>query len=179
MNTDIQIRRAGPADTTTIADLSTITFIETYRGSCTEEDIIHFIDKYFNEQAIAQELADPDDYYYLVFFNGFPAGYIRIKEEESEYPLEKKFRAIQVKRIYVLKEFHSKKIGSKLICTAMNLAAEKGYELVWLGVWEGNTHAKLFYNKLGFTDINQTYSFFVGNTEQTDRWMIKFVEHTS
>jgi GNAT superfamily N-acetyltransferase len=101
---------------------------------------------------------------------------MRLKEEYSEYPLAEKYKAIQLKRIYVLKEFHSKKIGAALMHFALQFATEKDYELLWLGVWEGNDKAKLFYRRWGFEYINQPYSFFVGNTVHTDRWMTKLIE---
>lgn len=172
---EINISRAGPGDAQLVSDLSIVTYIETYRGSCPDHDLTAFIDRCFNEKVITEELKDPDDLYYIAFADGFPAGYIRIKEDENEYPLEVKHKALEVKRIYVLKEFHSKKIGAALMSYALELAAENNYKLLWLGVWEENERAKLFYEKLGFTDINQTYTFYVGNTAQTDRWLVKFI----
>ncbi len=64
----------------------------------------------------------------------------------------RKHKSIELKRIYVLKEYHSQKIGAKLMSFALDFAAEKNYELVWLGVWEHNEKAKSFYKKFGFVD---------------------------
>jgi ribosomal protein S18 acetylase RimI-like enzyme len=174
----IYIKRAGKDDAGVLSDLSNITFIETYRGSCPDNDLLTVMDNWFNEEAIAKELDDPDDLYYIAFSEGFPAGYMRLKEEDAEYPLEKKYKAIQLKRIYVLKEYQSKKIGAALMSFALQLAAEKNYELLWLGVWEGNEKARSFYDKWGFTDINYPYKFYVGNTIHTDRWMTRLIERT-
>jgi GNAT superfamily N-acetyltransferase len=172
---EIKIKRAIAADAQLISDLSTVTFIETYRGSCSDDDTVDFIDKCFNVDDITKELNDPDDFYYIAFADGFPAGYMRLMEHYDDFPLTEKCKALQLKRIYLLKEFHSKKIGSALMSFALQLAAEKGYELVWLGVWEGNPDAKRFYERWGFTDINHPYSFYVGNTVHTDRWMTKAI----
>jgi ribosomal protein S18 acetylase RimI-like enzyme len=175
MAISIEIKRATREDALLLSDLSTITFIETYRGSCDDEDITSFIDRCFNEDAIIAELDDADDHYYIAFADGFPAGYMRLKEDAGEYPLTVKYKAIELKRIYVLREYHSQQIGSALISFALRKAALLGYELLWLGVWEENKKAISFYLKHGFTDINQTYPFYVGNTQQTDRWMTKFL----
>jgi diamine N-acetyltransferase len=172
----IHIKRADKNDASLLSDLSNITFIETYRGSCPDNDLLSVMDSWFNEEAIARELNDPDDLYYIAFAEGFPAGYMRLKEENSEYPLEKKYKALQLKRIYVLKEYQSKKIGAALMSFALKLATEKNYELLWLGVWEGNDKARAFYDRWGFTDINQPYKFYVGNTVHTDRWLTKLIE---
>ena len=174
---DIHIKRADKNDAALLSDLSNITFIETYRGSCPDNDLLSVMDSWFNEEAIGKELDDPDDLYYIAFVKGFPAGYMRLKEDNSEYPLEKKYKALQLKRIYLLKEYQSKKIGTSLMSFALQLAAEKNYELLWLGVWDGNERAKSFYQKWGFKDINHPYKFYVGNTIHTDRWMTRLIEN--
>ena len=58
---------------------------------------------------------------------------------------------------------------------ALNLATEKKYELVWLGVWEHNEKAKNFYKKFGFEDSGATHPFPIGSTPQTDQWFYKFI----
>ena len=55
-------------------------------------------------------------------------------------------------------------------------AAEKNYEVLWLGVWEHNYNAQSFYKKWGFIDTCDSHPFPIGNTPQTDNWMIKFIE---
>lgn len=176
VNHEINIRRASARDAQLISDMSTVTFIETYRGSCADEDIPSFIDKHFNEEVIAGELADPDDLYYIAFADGLPAGYMRLKENNAEYPLSQKHKAIQLKRIYVLQEYQSKHIGSALMSFALQLADKNNYEVLWLGVWEGNAKAKSFYKKWGFEDNGLAYTFTVGDTTHTDYWLVKFIE---
>ena len=100
-----------------------------------------------------------------------------MKEEESDVIEIKKHKSIELKRIYVLKEFHSQKIGAKLMNFAFDFAAEKEYELIWLGVWEHNERAKSFYKKFGFVDSGVKHPFPIGNTQQTDDWFIKFIRN--
>ncbi len=173
---EINIKRADKNDAQLISDLSNITFIETYRGSCADKDLIAFMDNSFNEEAILRELEDNDDFYYIAFADGFPAGYMRLQEDSREYPFDKEYKALQLKRIYVLKEYHSKKIGAALMKYAIKLAKEKNYEILWLGVWEHNEKAKLFYKKWGFQGPGLPHIFTVGDTSHTDYWLIKFIE---
>ena len=81
-----------------------------------------------------------------------------MKEEESEVIEIKKHRSIELKRIYVLKEFHSQKIG-KADEFRLDFAAGKKYHLIWLGVWEHNERAKAFYKKFGFVDSGIKHPF--------------------
>jgi diamine N-acetyltransferase len=171
----LHIRRAVSDDAKLIAELSSVTFFDTFNGTCTDEDIQRFIEQYFNEAQVFNELSNEDDFYFIVFINGFAAGYIRMKEEESDVKIIKEHKAIELKRIYVLKEYHSKKIGAALMNFALDFAAEKNYELIWLGVWEHNERAKAFYKKFGFQDSGVEHPFPIGNTPQTDVWLYKFI----
>ena len=173
---DINIKMAGNEDVQLLSDLSIATFIETYRGTCPDEDILDFTETYFNENIIADELDDKNDFYFIVFADGFPAGYMRLKEDYNHFPFPERYNAIELKRIYVLKEYQSKKVGVALMKYALEFAKEKGYEAMWLGVWEHNEKAKSFYKKWGFEDEGFTHIFQVGKTAQTDKWLIKFLK---
>ncbi len=59
---------------------------------------------------------------------------------------------------------------------ALQFAVKNNYQAMFLGVWEHNERAKAFYKKWGFADTGVTHNFPIGNTPQTDHWMIKLVE---
>lgn len=172
---DLYIRRATENDASLLSEISTITFLDTFRGTCTDEDINGFVQTFFNSVQISDELRDINDFYFIAFINEEPVGYIRMKEEKNEIPGLDKYKGIELKRIYVFKKYHSKKIGAKLMTFALNFAAEKNYEVIWLGVWEYNEKAKSFYEKFGFIDSGTTHPFPIGNTPQTDLWLYKFI----
>ena|ERR1035437_9441692 len=102
-----------------------------------------------------------------------------MKEEESEVSEIKKYRGIELKRIYVLKEYHSQKIGAELISFALDFSVENNYEVIWLGVWEHNEKAKAFYKKFGFENSGVTYPFPIGNTPQTDQWLFRLLRSSN
>jgi len=172
----INIERATTADAALLSHLSIVTFEETFRGTCTDEDLQGFVDHAFSTTAVLEELKDDNDLYFIAWYNNVAAGYIRLKEDYTDYPAIKKYKALELKRIYVLKEYHSKKIGAALMAHALQVAAEKNYEVVWLGVWEHNYKAQSFYKKWDFTDTGYTHPFPIGNTPQTDHWFIKFLK---
>jgi ribosomal protein S18 acetylase RimI-like enzyme len=172
----IEIKRAAPENAQLISDLSTITFFDTFKDTCTDQDIRGFIDECFNTRQIEKELNDPNDFYFILFFNDVAAGYVRMKEDKSDVDFINKHKSIELKRIYVLKEYQSQKIGAKLMVFALDFAKEKGYELIWLGVWEHNEKAKAFYKKFKFEDTGVTHLFPIGNTPQTDYWLYRFID---
>ena len=63
-------------------------------------------------------------------------------------------------------------MGSFLIKKAIDIANIRKKSYVWLGVWERNHKAILFYKKKGFYVIGK-HSFFMGEEEQTDFIMRK------
>ena len=171
----IHIEKAGLSDAKLVSDLSNITFKETFRGTCPDSDLDAFVETCFNEQQTLNEIIKSDDQYYIAFADGHPVGYIRIVEDYTDYPDIRRYKAVELKRIYVLKEFHSQKVGAALMTFALKWASEKKYEAVWLGVWENNKRGIAFYEQFGLADTGERHTFFIGETAQTDHWMIKML----
>lgn len=172
---NLHIRRAGIADTKLLSELSTATFFDTFHGTCTSDDMQEFIMKCFNENQVNKELQDINDFYFIAFSEEKAVGYIRMKEDESDIVETKNRKSIELKRIYVLKEYQLKKVGAGLMQFALDFSAKNGYELMWLGVWEHNERAINFYKKSGFEDTGFQHPFPIGNTPQTDNWMIRYI----
>lgn len=173
---EISIRRANANDDALISRLSAITFLDTFSGTCTDDDIKQFVQNSFSREQVCTELQDPFDFYFIAFINSEAVGYLRMKEEATDVPVIEKYKSIELKRIYVLKEYHGKKVGVALMRLALQFAAQSGYEAVWLGVWEHNIKAKAFYKKWNFTDTGFTHNFPIGNTPQTDHWYIRLID---
>ena len=96
-------------------------------------------------------------------------GYLKINHGQSQTEL-KDATAMEIERIYVLKEFHGKNIGQLLFEKAIALAIQKNANYVWLGVWEENPRAINFYKKNGFVEFDK-HIFVLGDDEQTDIMM--------
>lgn len=171
----VLIRRATVKDTEALAILSRQTFFDTFTGTCTEEDMQQFLQEYFNVEQVKAELCNENDFFFLAEIDGIPAGYLRMMEDYSNFELMKKWKALELKRIYVDKKFHGKGIAQQLINFVESFAKQNEYEVVWLGVWEHNGRAKRFYEKSGFSDSGYTHDFPIGNTPQTDNWLWKFL----
>lgn len=170
------IRRVTIKDATALAAIGRSTFYDTFTGTCTEEDMQQFLEDYFNETQVNRELADENDFFFFAEINGLPAGYVRMKEDYSQFPLMQQWKALELKRIYVDKLFQGKGIAQQLISFVEIFAKENQYEVIWLGVWEHNLRAKRFYEKSGFKDSGHTHDFPIGNTAQTDNWLWKFLK---
>jgi ribosomal protein S18 acetylase RimI-like enzyme len=174
-NNLVSIRRLNIHDAPALSEISTTTFYDTFTGTCTEEDMKQFLEEYFNLQQVEKELSDENDLYFFAEVNGQPAGYLRLMEDYAGLPLMQQWKALELKRLYIKKEFHGKGIAQLLMDFTFNMAKEKNYEVIWLGVWEHNLRAQAFYKKYGFEDSGHTHDFPIGNTPQTDQWFWKFL----
>jgi len=172
----VTIRRALPADAALLAALGAKTFFDTFSGTCTAQDMASFIAANYDQAMVARELLDENDFYYIASVEGAVAGYVRLKEDLSDVAFIARHHALELKRLYVLKEFQAKKVGAALMAFAMDFAAQRNYEMIWLGVWEHNEKAKSFYQRFGFVDTGERHPFPIGNTPQTDQWMYHLIK---
>lgn len=172
---EIQIRRVTIADVAVLARLARETFYDTFTGTCTPGDMQWFLDENYSEEKLSTELKDEEMFCFFAELDAEPVGYLQFKEDYTNFQEIRKWRALELKRIYVLKAFHGKGIAQKLMDHYLNFAREKKYEVAWLGVWEHNERAQQFYAKYGFTRSGFTHYFPIGNTPQTDVWLWKFL----
>ena len=175
METDITIRRATIKDAGNLSAIAKQTFYDTFTGTCTEEDMEWFLNNFYNLKQIETELSNENDFYYLAEINSEVVGYLRFMEDYSNFEEMKKWKSLELKRIYILKDFHGKGVAQQLMDFTLNFATDNNYEVVWLGVWEHNLRAQKFYTKYGFVNTGHTHDFPIGNTPQTDCWFWKFL----
>lgn len=172
---EINIRKVSVDDVAALSVIARQTFYDTFAGTCTEADMQGFLDKFYSEEQLGKELLNSNNFCFFAKADGELVGYLQFMEDYGNFSEIKRWKALELKRIYVLKEFHGKGIAQKLMDFYLNFAAEKKYEVVWLGVWEHNIRAQNFYKKYGFKNSGYTHDFPIGNTPQTDIWLWKFL----
>jgi diamine N-acetyltransferase len=173
----VTIRPIVVADLDQLTAMARQTFYDTFAGTCTEKDMQDFLDTHYTASRLGAELAIPGNHYYFAEVAGVPAGYLQFREDYAGFPFMQQWKALELKRIYVSKEFHGKGIAQKLMECVLEHAHKNNYEVVWLGVWEHNKRAQQFYYKYGFKDSGHTHDFPIGSTPQTDIWMWKFLSN--
>lgn len=172
---EITIRRVTIADVAALSEIARQTFYDTFTGTCTDADMQLFLDQHYSQTQLGSELMDAETFCFFAEAEGSPVAYLQFKEDYTHFPGTKKCKALELKRIYVLAAFHGKGIAQKMMDHFLNFAAEKKYEVVWLGVWEHNLKAQRFYEKYGFINSGHTHDFPIGSTPQTDIWFWKYL----
>lgn len=145
------------------------TFFETFSAENAEEDMQKYLDESFSAEKLAAELNDTSSKFYFALLDDRVVGYLKLNFGQSQTEL-KGHNAMEIERIYVLQEFHGKKVGQLLYEQAMQVARQMNASYVWLGVWEKNMRAIKFYKKNGFAEFDR-HIFKLGNDEQTDIMM--------
>lgn len=165
----MNIRKINIQDLGKLKEIGKLTFAETFASENSEENMKEYLESGFSTEKMTAELNDQNAEFYFAELDGKTIGYLKVNVGQSQTELKDK-NALEIERIYVLKEFHGKKVGQILYDKAIELAKEKNVEYVWLGVWEQNPRAIRFYEKNGFVAFDK-HVFKLGNDEQTDIMM--------
>ncbi len=159
-----------------LKELQTIgkqTFFETFSAGNTKEDMNKYLAEKFSSDQLTQELSDPDSAFYFAKIENEIVGYLKLNFNDAQTEISDK-EAVEIERIYVLNQYHGKKVGQILYDTALEVAKSRNASYIWLGVWEKNPRAIRFYEKNGFVVFDK-HVFVLGNDEQTDIMMKLFL----
>jgi ribosomal protein S18 acetylase RimI-like enzyme len=170
---NIDIRQATVADIDILLDLSSDTFYQAFATQNTSDNMSAYMTSAFTKEQLYEELTDSSCIFFLAFLEDEIAGYCKLRKNKKHEALQA-YQAIEIHRLYVLKTMIGKKIGKRLMEKCLEFARENNYEVVWLGVWEHNSHAIAFYKNWGF-NIFSSYVFRLGNEDQTDYLMKKHI----
>lgn len=168
---EIQIIRATNADIAAVQQIGRQTFSETFAGNNTTSDMQQYLDKKFSTEQISSELGNPASEFYIAWESDTTIGYLKINTGNAQTEPQD-IQSMEIERIYVLSNFHGKKVGQLLYNKALDAARQQHKSSIWLGVWEENPRAIRFYEKNGFTVFDK-HIFKLGGDEQTDMMMRK------
>ena len=165
----VEISKITKDEILQLQEIGRQTFYETFSESNTEENMKSYLDNGFSIDKITFELNDENAEFYFAKIDDKIIGYLKLNFGQSQTEL-KDDKALESERIYVLKEFHGKKVGQILYDKAIEIAKKKNSDFIWLGVWEENPRAINFYKKNGFVEFDK-HIFKLGDDEQTDIMM--------
>ncbi|MGJ1319163.1 N-acetyltransferase family protein [Sphingobacterium spiritivorum] len=166
---NIIINKVTLSDVDQLQQIGKRTFSETFSTENSAENMLKYLDEGFALDKLTAELQHPDSEFYFAVLNSEVIGYLKLNQGQSQTEL-KDDKALEIERIYVLKEFHGHQVGQLLYDKAIQVAQEKNASYVWLGVWEENPRAIRFYKKNGFVEFDK-HIFRLGDEEQTDIMM--------
>ena len=163
---NVQFRQTTIEDLSELCLFSREVFFDTYKDSCSPEDMNTFLYNNYSADQIRSELLNPASSFFFLYMDCALAGYIKINEASAQSDIHD-VDALELERIYVSREVQGKGLGSFLMKQTVAIAKQKEKKYIWLGVWEKNRRAISFYRKHGFYIIG-THEFVIGEDIQTD-----------
>lgn len=165
----INLKKVSLNDLKQLQAISRQTFSETFSAGNTEENMKVYLEEGFSLEKLTAELNDQNSEFYFAVLNNQVIGYLKLNFGAAQTELKNE-NALEIERIYVVKEFLGRRVGQLLYDKALQIARQKNADYVWLGVWEENPRAINFYKKNGFVAFDK-HTFILGNDEQTDIMM--------
>jgi ribosomal protein S18 acetylase RimI-like enzyme len=145
------------------------TFVDTYGHLNTPDNLQQYVAENFTKEALWHEMQEEGAYFLVGILDGIIVAYAKLRTNEVEFPNR---NALEIQRIYLQKTLHGLRLGSKMMQACIDLAKQKGYAEICLGVWEENPKAIQFYKKWGF-EIFDSHPFVIGEEVQNDYLMRK------
>ena len=144
----IHIRLAAPADAELLADLGARTLRATF-GPDKSEAQAAYLALTFSPEAKSGDLADPQAIVLIAEVHDSAAAYARLRFGYSP-PGVGGGAPMEIARFYADAPWVGRGVGKTLMESCLDIARDKGCDVVWLDVWEKNLRAIAFYAKWGF-----------------------------
>ena len=167
------IRLATSSDAIVLAELATTTMRDAFGPPYNPAELVEeYIQSAMTVPLLETELNDPRATFFLLELpDKTVAGYAKLRRHAPPRRMPER-NALEIQRIYLSKNQVGQGRGRRLMEHCLNWARQQGHRAVWLGVWERNTNALTFYEKMGFVRFGFHY-FQFGSERQRDFWLWK------
>lgn len=152
----IKIRSWYKSDFKTVKKILSETWADTY-SFIPEEDISFYLEKFYGEEKLNILFIDPNTQCFIPEFDGISVGWMKLYDNKSQ-------KRFYVSSLYVLPKYQGCGIGKNLMNKAEEIARQKGYDRIWLGVMKENIKALEWYKKNCFNFVEEA-PFQMGKTE--------------
>lgn len=152
---NVNIRFATSDDINILAALGTTTCYEAYFELDPSRDLADYCARVFEPENVRAEFEDVNATFLIAESDERAIGFAKIRENKHIECLAGR-NATEIERLYVLERMKSLGIGRLLVDRCREIGRERGYDTLWLGVWNLNIAAQKFYEKLGMTNIGTT-----------------------
>ncbi|MBK9271086.1 MAG: GNAT family N-acetyltransferase [Saprospiraceae bacterium] len=172
----IEFQKLSLKDLDELREISIKTFYESFAMGNTEENMRKYLTEAFSLEQLSAELTDENVEFYFASIHQERIGYIKLNHGLAQTEM-KEDNALEIERIYVLRNYQGQKVGQALYEKALHIARQHKLDYIWLGVWEKNTAAIRFYERIGFVEFDR-HIFKLGDEDQTDIMLKVRVEHS-
>ena len=158
----ITIIRADCSHADAIASIGRESFHDAFADFFIKrEDLDHYLDYTYEIEKIKTSIGKPNNVFFLALRQSEPVGFAKIKKQ-SLHPRLTEHRHMELQKIYLREIHQGEGIGTALMQSVINFAADIRPAYIWLDVLTGNTKAINFYAANGFTKFGR-HLFTIGS----------------
>lgn len=147
----VEIRVADEADAELLADLGARTLRDSLGPDKTDAQA-DYLALTFSPAIKSGDLADPNAVFLVAEADGTAIAYARLRFGYSPDFVDG-VAAMEIARFYADSPWVGRGIGRMLMKSCLDMAGERGCDVVWLDVWERNHRAIAFYEKWSFVTV--------------------------
>ena len=144
-------------------------FCDTFAHLYAAKDLDDFLSA-FTLDAWQEEFEDARYAFKVAEADGAVVGFVKLGP--TSLPVQSDARYVELRQLYLLKEYHGQGIAVELIEWALAEARRRGFEEMYLTVYTENHRAKRLYERYGFEAVGR-YEFMVGSHADEDIIMRK------
>ena len=183
---ELEFRQATSEDAAQVSALIGTTWAKFFAYSVTEADLETYLTQTVSEAQIRKEIEDESKYCLLAVrlakstVTGGPktsatgstvVGVAQMNFNTTEEGLTTS-KPVKLDRLYIQPTEQGGGLAALLLQDAEEEAKKRGYNGLWLGVWENNARAIRFYEKMGFVRRGEHF-FWLGESKRRDWTMEK------
>ena len=140
-----EIKEATIADIPLIRELTFRVWPQTYSSILSKEQIDYMLEMMYSESSLKKQITEDGCRFIIVYENGNPVGFASYSEEEP--------RRWKLNKIYILQNQQGKGTGKYVINYIIEEIKKQDAIALFLQVNKNNT-AKVFYERLGFAEVD-------------------------
>ncbi len=166
---ELDFKQCSERDVDVLLVLSKNTFTQAFEKYNNPEDFKAYLSTAFTGQTLLAQLRNPNSFFYFVYLGNQAIGYMKLNQKQAQTDLISD-DGMELERIYFLEEFQGRGFGASVLRKVTEVAISLQKKFIWLGVWEKNTRAIVFYERYGFKKFG-THPYYIGTDKQTDLLM--------
>lgn len=147
------LRPATRQDAPALAKLGRESFCAAFEHLYSYEDLQNFLTQVYDEQVVAEEIADETMAHRLAWDGDNLIGFVKLRAPSWYAEHSDAARPIALGQLYTDPARTGEGIGAALMDWALAEARARGHDAIQLSVWSENHGAQRFYARYGFAKI--------------------------
>ena len=159
---EVKIIQADVTNAAIVATIGKKSFRNAFENLFnSREELTEYLEFTYDPVKLTKSIRKENNMYLLAFLDGQAVGFAKLKKH-SLNDLIASPAQMELQKIYVLKEYQGKGVGTALMKEVKSIASDRNPDYLWLDTYISNEKAIHFYEKNGFKKIGN-YFFTIGS----------------